>query len=186
MRSPRSSIIAALHRIEAVGAERNPSTAVSATARTRCAVPAFRPFAAAAKRAAREDHGRVSHAGAGMRAAPGRRGAACRRPSAEKARATARKLVEDVARQDASGGGVEGLIQEYSLSSQEGVALMCLAEALLRIPDRATRDALIRDKIALGRLGQPRRARRPRCSSTPRPGACGHRQADRHDQRGRA
>ena len=33
------------------------------------------------------------------------------------------------------GGGVEGLIQEFSLSSQEGVALMCLAEALLRIPD---------------------------------------------------
>jgi len=47
-------------------------------------------------------------------------------------------------------GGLEGLIQEYSLSSQEGVALMCLAEALLRIPDNATRDALIRDKIAGG------------------------------------
>ncbi|WP_426958177.1 trifunctional transcriptional regulator/proline dehydrogenase/L-glutamate gamma-semialdehyde dehydrogenase [Muricoccus radiodurans] len=46
--------------------------------------------------------------------------------------------------------GVEGLIQEFSLSSQEGVALMCLAEALLRIPDRATRDALIRDKIRHG------------------------------------
>ncbi|MGI4813340.1 MAG: trifunctional transcriptional regulator/proline dehydrogenase/L-glutamate gamma-semialdehyde dehydrogenase [Janthinobacterium lividum] len=46
--------------------------------------------------------------------------------------------------------GVEGLIQEFSLSSQEGVALMCLAEALLRIPDRATRDALIRDKIGKG------------------------------------
>ena len=49
-----------------------------------------------------------------------------------------------------SGGGVEGLIHEFSLSSQEGVALMCLAEALLRIPDRATRDALIRDKISKG------------------------------------
>jgi delta 1-pyrroline-5-carboxylate dehydrogenase len=46
--------------------------------------------------------------------------------------------------------GVEGLIHEYSLSSQEGVALMCLAEALLRIPDAATRDALIRDKISSG------------------------------------
>ena len=44
-------------------------------------------------------------------------------------------------------GLVQGLIQEFSLSSQEGVALMCLAEALLRIPDKATRDALIRDKI---------------------------------------
>ena len=47
-------------------------------------------------------------------------------------------------------GGVAGLIKEYDLSSQEGVALMCLAEALLRIPDRATRDALIRDKISTG------------------------------------
>ncbi len=46
--------------------------------------------------------------------------------------------------------GVEGLIYEYSLSSQEGVALMCLAEALLRIPDAATRDALIRDKLSPG------------------------------------
>lgn len=42
------------------------------------------------------------------------------------------------------------LLQEFSLSSQEGVALMCLAEALLRIPDKATRDALIRDKISNG------------------------------------
>jgi RHH-type proline utilization regulon transcriptional repressor/proline dehydrogenase/delta 1-pyrroline-5-carboxylate dehydrogenase len=47
-------------------------------------------------------------------------------------------------------GLVQGLLQEYALSSQEGVALMCLAEALLRIPDAATRDALIRDKIADG------------------------------------
>ena len=45
---------------------------------------------------------------------------------------------------------VQGLLQEFSLSSQEGVALMCLAEALLRIPDKGTRDALIRDKISTG------------------------------------
>jgi RHH-type proline utilization regulon transcriptional repressor/proline dehydrogenase/delta 1-pyrroline-5-carboxylate dehydrogenase len=45
---------------------------------------------------------------------------------------------------------VQGLLQEFSLSSDEGVALMCLAEALLRIPDGATRDALIRDKIGRG------------------------------------
>ena len=44
-------------------------------------------------------------------------------------------------------GLVQGLLQEFALSSQEGVALMCLAEALLRIPDAATRNALIRDKI---------------------------------------
>jgi len=47
-------------------------------------------------------------------------------------------------------GMVQSLLQEFSLSSQEGVALMCLAEALLRIPDKATRDALIRDKISNG------------------------------------
>jgi len=47
-------------------------------------------------------------------------------------------------------GLVQGLLQEFALSTQEGVALMCLAEALLRIPDRATRDALIRDKIGPG------------------------------------
>ena len=45
---------------------------------------------------------------------------------------------------------VQGLLQEFSLSSEEGVALMCLAEALLRIPDPATRNALIRDKIGRG------------------------------------
>ena len=47
-------------------------------------------------------------------------------------------------------GIVQGLLQEFSLSSQEGIALMCLAEALLRIPDHATRDELIRDKINQG------------------------------------
>jgi RHH-type proline utilization regulon transcriptional repressor/proline dehydrogenase/delta 1-pyrroline-5-carboxylate dehydrogenase len=47
-------------------------------------------------------------------------------------------------------GLVQALMQEFALSSQEGVALMCLAEALLRIPDEATRDALIRDKVADG------------------------------------
>ena len=61
----------------------------------------------------------------------------------------ARTLVEAL-RAKGQKGPVEGLIHEYSLSSQEGVALMCLAEALLRIPDRATRDALIRDKIGKG------------------------------------
>ncbi|AOZ04501.1 trifunctional transcriptional regulator/proline dehydrogenase/L-glutamate gamma-semialdehyde dehydrogenase [Cupriavidus malaysiensis] len=57
-------------------------------------------------------------------------------------------------------GLVQGLVQEFSLSSQEGVALMCLAEALLRIPDKATRDALIRDKVSganwQSHLGQSR------------------------------
>ncbi len=67
----------------------------------------------------------------------------------EAAKKTAKTLIEAL-RAKHKGDGVEGLVQEYSLSSQEGVALMCLAEALLRIPDTATRDALIRDKIAGG------------------------------------
>lgn len=72
-----------------------------------------------------------------------------RMPGAEKIHSLATRLVQAL-RDKRGGGGVEGLIQEFSLSSQEGVALMCLAEALLRIPDRATRDALIRDKISRG------------------------------------
>jgi RHH-type proline utilization regulon transcriptional repressor/proline dehydrogenase/delta 1-pyrroline-5-carboxylate dehydrogenase len=68
---------------------------------------------------------------------------------AEAARATASSLIHAL-RARHRGTGVEGLVQEYALSSQEGVALMCLAEALLRIPDNAMRDALIRDKIADG------------------------------------
>jgi RHH-type proline utilization regulon transcriptional repressor/proline dehydrogenase/delta 1-pyrroline-5-carboxylate dehydrogenase len=76
---------------------------------------------------------------------------AARSPSSAKADAakTARRLIEAL-RAKHKGTGVEGLVHEYSLSSQEGVALMCLAEALLRIPDAETRDALIRDKIAEG------------------------------------
>jgi RHH-type proline utilization regulon transcriptional repressor/proline dehydrogenase/delta 1-pyrroline-5-carboxylate dehydrogenase len=68
---------------------------------------------------------------------------------ARQAEVLARSLVTRL-REKTRSSGVEGLIYEYSLSSQEGVALMCLAEALLRIPDPATRDALIRDKLAPG------------------------------------
>ena len=81
--------------------------------------------------------------------------AAARLPAqtAAAAQALARRLAQVLRdRKSAAGreGLVQGLLQEYSLSSQEGVALMCLAEALLRIPDPATRDALIRDKIGTG------------------------------------
>ena len=68
---------------------------------------------------------------------------------ADKVRELATRLVQGL-RDAPAGSGVAALVQEFSLSSQEGVALMCLAEALLRIPDRATRDALIRDKISKG------------------------------------
>ncbi|EMH4161517.1 trifunctional transcriptional regulator/proline dehydrogenase/L-glutamate gamma-semialdehyde dehydrogenase [Pluralibacter gergoviae] len=74
-------------------------------------------------------------------------------PVATEAHKLAYRLAEKLRSQkNASGraGMVQSLLQEFSLSSQEGVALMCLAEALLRIPDKATRDALIRDKISNG------------------------------------
>ncbi|MDB5894033.1 MAG: putA, partial [Rhodoferax sp.] len=72
---------------------------------------------------------------------------------AAQAQALAQRIATQLRnRKNAAGraGLVQGLLQEYALSSQEGVALMCLAEALLRIPDAATRNALIRDKIANG------------------------------------
>ncbi len=62
---------------------------------------------------------------------------------------TGRQLITNM-RDQGQPAGIAALVQEYSLSSDEGVALMCLAEALLRIPDNATRDALIRDKLSGG------------------------------------
>ncbi|PWW48936.1 L-proline dehydrogenase /delta-1-pyrroline-5-carboxylate dehydrogenase [Melaminivora alkalimesophila] len=67
--------------------------------------------------------------------------------------AHALRLAEGLRERHGAGGRsglVQALLQQFSLSSQEGVALMCLAEALLRIPDAATRDALIRDKVGAG------------------------------------
>ncbi len=49
-------------------------------------------------------------------------------------------------------GIIDSFIQQYSLSNDEGVALMCLAESLLRIPDDYTIDELIKDKIAQPRM----------------------------------
>jgi RHH-type proline utilization regulon transcriptional repressor/proline dehydrogenase/delta 1-pyrroline-5-carboxylate dehydrogenase len=74
-------------------------------------------------------------------------------PQAERTDALARQLVKGMRKGPQLGGRagrVQSLMQTYALSSEEGVALMCLAEALLRIPDAATRDALIRDKIGQG------------------------------------
>ncbi|WP_050891816.1 bifunctional proline dehydrogenase/L-glutamate gamma-semialdehyde dehydrogenase PutA [Neisseria meningitidis] len=62
----------------------------------------------------------------------------------------ARRLVTQVRAGRTKAGGVDALMHEFSLSSEEGIALMCLAEALLRIPDNATRDRLIADKISDG------------------------------------
>ncbi|KMN29847.1 transcriptional regulator [Chromobacterium sp. LK1] len=62
----------------------------------------------------------------------------------------ARRLVAEVRRERTKSSGVDALMHEFSLDSAEGIALMCLAEALLRIPDRETADKLIRDKISRG------------------------------------
>lgn len=61
----------------------------------------------------------------------------------------AARLVQDI-RSSARPALMEVFLAEYGLSTQEGVALMCLAEALLRVPDAPTMDALIEDKIAHG------------------------------------
>jgi len=62
-------------------------------------------------------------------------------------RADATRLVKAI-REDSRPGLMEVFLSEYGLSTEEGIALMCLAEALLRVPDAATIDALIEDKIA--------------------------------------
>src|SRR5687767_6253545 len=59
-------------------------------------------------------------------------------------------LVQAVRSQTGSGGALDAFLREYSLASREGVILMCLAEALLRIPDGETADRLIADKIPSG------------------------------------
>jgi RHH-type transcriptional regulator, proline utilization regulon repressor / proline dehydrogenase / delta 1-pyrroline-5-carboxylate dehydrogenase len=69
---------------------------------------------------------------------------------AERVQAQARALVEKVRSKRTSDAGMQSFLREYDLSSQEGVLLMCVAEALLRIPDAATADKLIRDKFSQG------------------------------------
>ncbi len=61
--------------------------------------------------------------------------------------ATAADLVRRVRLRARNQGAIEAFMQQYDLGSEEGVLLMCVAEALLRIPDQDTADALIRDKL---------------------------------------
>ncbi|MBC8023518.1 MAG: bifunctional proline dehydrogenase/L-glutamate gamma-semialdehyde dehydrogenase, partial [Burkholderiales bacterium] len=70
--------------------------------------------------------------------------------AAERVQQHARALVEKVRTQQRAAAGMQSFLREYDLSSQEGVLLMCVAEALLRIPDAATADKLIRDKLSQG------------------------------------
>ncbi|BCA95437.1 bifunctional protein PutA [Legionella antarctica] len=60
------------------------------------------------------------------------------------------KLVEAVRTERKKNTGMDSFLMEYALSSEEGIALMCLAEALLRVPDNATIDNLIKDKLSGG------------------------------------
>lgn len=67
----------------------------------------------------------------------------------EKVEQRARKIVEQVRSEENVAHVVDKLLQEYSLENEEGVILMCLAEALMRVPDSETADALIRDKLSV-------------------------------------
>jgi RHH-type proline utilization regulon transcriptional repressor/proline dehydrogenase/delta 1-pyrroline-5-carboxylate dehydrogenase len=70
--------------------------------------------------------------------------------AARNAGARALSLVQAVRVASGSGGALDAFLRQYSLASREGVILMCLAEALLRIPDGETADRLIADKIPSG------------------------------------
>ncbi len=63
---------------------------------------------------------------------------------------TAAALVSAVRSNRKRKGGLDAFLKKYDLSSQEGVVLMCLAEALLRVPDAETADKLIADKLSTG------------------------------------
>lgn len=66
------------------------------------------------------------------------------------ASAAASVLVQKLREEQQGKGGVDALLNEFALSTEEGVVLMCLAEALLRVPDSHTADNLIRDKLKGG------------------------------------
>ena len=65
-------------------------------------------------------------------------------------RARAERLIEGIRAARTRIGGLEDFLRDYDLSTREGLALMAMAEALLRVPDEATQDALIADKIGQG------------------------------------
>src|SRR6266702_1863979 len=63
---------------------------------------------------------------------------------------TATRLIEAIRKRDDRLGGVEDMLREFALSTKEGLALMVLAEALLRVPDARTADQFIEDKLGQG------------------------------------
>src|SRR5256885_3243407 len=68
--------------------------------------------------------------------------------------AAALRLAQQVRASRPAALSAESLLRHYALSTQEGVALICVAEALLRIPDTDTADALLREKLSSGKWGQ--------------------------------
>jgi RHH-type transcriptional regulator, proline utilization regulon repressor / proline dehydrogenase / delta 1-pyrroline-5-carboxylate dehydrogenase len=69
-------------------------------------------------------------------------------PTLDRIAERARDLVRKVRAARVGQGGLDAFLHEYELSSRQGVVLMCLAEALLRIPDAETANLLIKDKLA--------------------------------------
>ncbi|MBP0049705.1 bifunctional proline dehydrogenase/L-glutamate gamma-semialdehyde dehydrogenase PutA [Marinobacterium sp. AK62] len=67
----------------------------------------------------------------------------------EAAESCATRLIEQVRADDGAIHMIDALLLEYSLDTREGILLMCLAEALMRVPDAETADALIRDKLSV-------------------------------------
>src|SRR3569833_4042419 len=63
---------------------------------------------------------------------------------------TATRLIEAIRKRDDRLGGIEDMLREFALSTKEGLALMVLAEALLRVPDSRTADQFIEDKLGQG------------------------------------
>src|SRR4051794_19881369 len=63
---------------------------------------------------------------------------------------TATRLIEAIRKRDDRLGGVEDMLREFALSTKEGLALMVLAEALLRVPDARTANQFIEDKLGEG------------------------------------
>ena len=70
----------------------------------------------------------------------------------------ARSLIETIRDRAGKIGGLEDFLRDYALSTREGLALMVLAEALLRIPDKATQDKLIEDRLGIGDWEQKQQA----------------------------
>ena len=102
------------------------------------------------------------------------------------AQALAANLANTVRAKRAQAAGVDALMLEFSLDSREGVALMCLAEALLRIPDAATRDRADPRQDRPRRLARASRRIAVAVRQRRRMGPARHRQARRYAQRGRA